>query len=171
MAKVKDRRTCDYCDSLGVIGEDFFQKFEWTVPIGGTDREVTLKGQLVSDSSPVVNACRQCLAKALAYYAKYVILYEGRPVSQIYASLKSACKRAGMIYVRDKKDGFIYHDLRHTFNTFMRKAGVAESVIMEITGHSTKEMFDRYNTIDEDDIRKAVDQFEGFLANVAHFID
>jgi hypothetical protein len=29
---------------------------------------------------------------------------------------------------------------------------------MEITGHSTREMFDRYNTIDEDDSRKAVEQ-------------
>ena len=38
------------------------------------------------------------------------------------------------------------------FNTYMRKAGVAESVIMQITGHSTREMFDRYNRIDEEDI-------------------
>jgi len=45
----------------------------------------------------------------------------------------------------------------------MRKAGVAESVIMKITGHSTREMFDRYNTVDEDDTRKAVQQLEGFL--------
>ena len=46
----------------------------------------------------------------------------------------------------------------------MRKAGVPESVIMEITGHSTREMFDRYNTIDEDDTRKAVDQLEVYLS-------
>ena len=36
-------------------------------------------------------------------------------------------------------------------------------MIMKITGHSTREMFDRYNTVDEDDTRKAVKQFEGFL--------
>ena len=34
---------------------------------------------------------------------------------------------------------------------------------MKITGHSTRKMFDRYNTVDEDDTRKAVKQFEGFL--------
>jgi len=39
----------------------------------------------------------------------------------------------------------------------MRKAGVPESVIMEFTGHSTREMFDRYNTVDLEDTRKAVD--------------
>jgi hypothetical protein len=37
---------------------------------------------------------------------------------------------------------------------------------MEITGHSTREMFDRYNTVDMDDSRKAVDQLECFLENV-----
>lgn len=48
----------------------------------------------------------------------------------------------------------------------MRKAGVPESVIMDITGHSSRSMFDRYNTIDEDDTRKAVDQLQTFLKNV-----
>jgi integrase len=81
-------------------------------------------------------------------------------------SLKKACKAAGIIYGRFEKGGFIFHDLRHTFNTNMRKSGVAESVIMEITGHSSRSMFDRYNTIDEDDTRKAVEQLQTFLKSV-----
>jgi len=44
--------------------------------------------------------------------------------------------------------------------TYMRKSGVPESVIMKITGHSTREMFLRYDTVDDGDTRKAVDQFE-----------
>ena len=48
----------------------------------------------------------------------------------------------------------------------MRKAGVAESVIMKITGHSTREMFDRYNTVDDSDSRQAINQFESFLLDV-----
>jgi integrase len=67
--------------------------------------------------------------------------------------------------------GFVFHDLRHTFNTYMRKSGVPESVIMEITGHSTREMFDRYNTVDEEDTRKAVDQMTGYLQNVDQNVD
>ena len=82
---------------------------------------------------------------------------------QIRKGLKDACKKAGIKYGRFVKGGFIFHDLRHTFNTNMRKAGIAESVIMKITGHSTREMFDRYNTVDEDDTRKAVKKLEGFL--------
>ena len=45
-----------------------------------------------------------------------------------------------------KEFGFLqilYHSGANSFKY------VPESVIMEITGHSTREMFDRYNTVDE----------------------
>jgi len=45
----------------------------------------------------------------------------------------------------------------------MRKAGVAESVIMAITGHSTREMFDRYNTVDYDDTHEVIEQLQNYL--------
>jgi len=94
----------------------------------------------------------------------HVFQYKGKPITYNFTrSLKRACEAASIKYGRFVKGGFIFHDLRHTFNTNMRKAGVAESVIMKITGHSTREMFDRYNTVDEDDTRKAVKQLEGFL--------
>jgi len=41
----------------------------------------------------------------------------------------------------------------------MRKAGVVDSVIMEMTGHSTREMFfDRYNTIDKEDMFQGMEK-------------
>ena len=101
----------------------------------------------------------------------HVFLYRGKPIVGVRAGVKRACKKAEIIYGRFEKGGFIFHDLRHTFNTNMRKAGVVESVIMEITGHSTREMFDRYNTIDEEDVRKAVDQLEVFFGNVDQTVD
>jgi integrase len=101
----------------------------------------------------------------------HVFQFHGKPIRDIRTGLKKACKKAGIKYGRFVKGGFVFHDLRHTFNTNMRKAGVAESVIMDVTGHSTREMFDRYNTIDEDDTRKAVDQMTTFLKNVDHTVD
>ena len=77
----------------------------------------------------------------------------------IRGGLTDACEKAGIPYGRFQKDGFIFHDLRHTFNTYMRKAGIAESVIMDITGHSTREMFDRYNTVDAEDAKIAIQKF------------
>jgi integrase len=93
-----------------------------------------------------------------AIHDNHVFLYKGKPIKDLRKGLKKACKAAGLIYGRYKKSGFIFHDLRHTFNTNMRKAGVPESVIMNITGHSTRAMFDRYNTIDEDDLRTAIEK-------------
>jgi len=96
----------------------------------------------------------------------HVFLFRGKPVSDIRTGLVKACKKAGIIYGRFKKGGFVLHDLRHTFNTNLRKSGVSESVIMAITGHSTREMFDRYNTVDMDDTRQAVKSLEVFFQNV-----
>ena len=101
----------------------------------------------------------------------HVFLYNGEPVKSIKKALIRACKDAQILYGRSVKDGFVMHDLRHTFNTNMRKAGIAESVIMEITGHSTREMFDRYNTVDRDDKRQAINAFQGFLRNVPQSVD
>ena len=106
-----------------------------------------------------------------ALHDNHVFLYKGAPFKEFRDSLRDACKSAGVIYGRFKKNGFVFHDLRHTFNTNMRKAGVAESVIMAITGHSTREMFDRYNTVDLEDTQQAVGQLDAFLANVDQTVD
>ena len=42
---------------------------------------------------------------------------------------------------------------------------------MKITGHSTREMFKRYDTVDATDTRKAVNQMEGFLTSVDQTVD
>ena len=89
---------------------------------------------------------------------------EDDPLTDIRGGLRKACETAGITYGRFAEDGFIFHDLRHAFNTYMRKAGVAESVIMNITGHSTRAMFDLYNTIDREDRTKAAGQLQGFFA-------
>ena len=88
-----------------------------------------------------------------------------RHVKDIDRAMHGACKKAGIIWGKNVKDGFIFHDLRHTFNINMRKAGVPESVIMAITGHSTRQMFDRYNTIDEGDKQKGIEKMRCFLAS------
>ena len=86
--------------------------------------------------------------------------------------MKNACKKAGIVYGRFEKDGFIFHDLRHSYVTHARKAGIAESVIMAMTGHSTRTMFDRYNRVDEDDTRQAMVNLNQYLdANVDQNVD
>jgi integrase len=80
-----------------------------------------------------------------------VFTYFGRPIKHARGSLRTACESAKIVYGRFKDGGFVFHDLRRTFTTDMRKAGVQESVIMEITGHARHEVFGRYNQIDLED--------------------
>lgn len=88
---------------------------------------------------------------------RYVFLYKGLPVKDIRASLKSACEKVGIPYGRNTDGGVTFHDIRHTFVTNMRRAGVHEKVLMEITGHMTREMQDRYDTVGSFEKSAAVD--------------
>lgn len=136
------------------------------------ERVISLEAEDTKDEEPrAIPICDKLynVLKAIprAIHDRHVFLYKGRPVKSINRALRTACKEAGITWGRFVTDGFVFHDLRHTFNTNMRKAGVPESVIMEITGHSTREMFDRYNTIDAEDTRQAIDQLQDYLQSVA----
>ena len=49
----------------------------------------------------------------------------------------------------------------------MRRAGVLETTIMAITGHRTRNMFDRYNIVDEQDIRDAVVKTTAYVSTLS----
>jgi len=49
-----------------------------------------------------------------------------------------------------------FHDLRRSFVTNARRRGVAESVVMRMSGHRTRNVFDRYNIVEDKGIRNAV---------------
>ncbi len=77
----------------------------------------------------------------------------GRPWWNIGKGFDRACERAGI-------DGVWFHDLRRSFITNARRRGVPESVIMRVTGHKTRAVFERYNIISEEDLRDAISTLE-----------
>jgi len=77
-------------------------------------------------------------------------------LKSIKTALASALKETGI------KD-FRFHDLRHTWTTNARKAGVDRSVIMKLTGHKTLAMFTRYNSVGEDDAKQALKMMDGYF--------
>lgn len=68
-------------------------------------------------------------------------------------------------------EGLWFHDLRRSFVTNARRKGVAEGVIMRMTGHRTRSVFDRYNIIAEDDLREAVRRLEQATQCVGEDLD
>lgn len=102
----------------------------------------------------------------------HVFLYNGKPIlNRFETAMKSTCDKAGITWGREKRGGFIFHDLRHTFVTDMRKAGVQKSVRMSITGHAPKDMDDRYNKVDDQDKHEAIRKLETFRASVDQTVD
>lgn len=81
-----------------------------------------------------------------------------KPWVDIRKVFRRACKAAAIPQGRD--DGIIFHDLRRSFVTNARKRGIPESVVMKMSGHRTRSVFDRYNVVDDADLKLAVRQLE-----------
>jgi integrase len=76
--------------------------------------------------------------------------------TSITHAFERACQKAG---VRNAT----FHDLRHTFVTNARRAGIDYFRIMAITGHKTMAVFKRYNMVDEVDLRQAISQIDTYM--------
>jgi integrase len=104
-----------------------------------------------------IQAERQRRPKQKHVFAKS----DGEPVPKRYTErlFKKACEKA-------KVGPYRIHDLRHTFNTNMIKAGVNKVVIMKLTGHKTDKMFTRYSHLDKEQGEGAMAKLDALLAEV-----
>jgi integrase len=76
--------------------------------------------------------------------------------TSITHAFERACRKAGVTHAT-------FHDLRHTFVTNARRAGLDYFRIMAITGHKTMAVFKRYNTIDRQDLQAAIRQLDTYM--------
>ena len=86
-----------------------------------------------------------------------VFLYKDRPIRDVKTAFDKACRRAGITNLR-------LHDLRHAPSTNLRRTGVDATTAMKIVGHKSERMHRRYNTVEPEDLRRAVSQLATYHA-------
>lgn len=81
---------------------------------------------------------------------------DGKPIpyKKLLKAWRAACNVAEVA-------GRLLHDFRRTAARNLRRAGVDEGTIMRLCGWDTRSMFDRYNIIDERDLRAGVQKLAG----------
>lgn len=100
----------------------------------------------------VITAIRQ-LPRHLRNDDVFINSRTGKPWVDISDMFQRARKKAGMEHVW-------FHDLRRSFVTNARRRGIAESVVMKMSGHKTRAVFDRYNIVCEEDLINALRRME-----------
>ncbi len=94
----------------------------------------------------------------------------GIRLQKLTRSWRKACERVGLGKMVSNDDGKkvwqgkIPHDFRRTAVRSMLRAGISEKIAMAISGHKTRSVFDRYNIVNESDLRAAAQRLTAYFA-------
>jgi integrase len=100
----------------------------------------------------------------------YIFHHNGKPIGSFRKAWKTACVATGLgRFIKDGKgkkkyEGLIVHDLRRSCVRHLIQAGVGEKLAMQLTGHKTRSVFDRYNIVSDADLQEASERQQAYLA-------
>jgi integrase len=97
-------------------------------------------------------------------------VFDGTNLRKEWMDACAACGLGRKIEVPGKKydpryEGLTLHDLRRSAVRNLINAGVRERVAMQITGHKTRSVFDRYHIVSSDDVTGAMRAVESASLN------
>lgn len=101
----------------------------------------------------------------------HVFHRRGAPIKSYRKAWHSACRRAATsrtgdleVIARPHLIGRIPHDFRRSAVRNLVRAGIPERVAMQLTGHKTRAIFDRYDIVNEADLRAGVSKLAAYLS-------
>lgn len=127
----------------------------------GTSKEE--EGRTLHLSSELLELLRKQRAAATALERERQIIIpwvfhrNGQQIKSFRRAWLTACRKVGI-------PGRFFHDLRRTAIRNMVRAGIPERVAMQMAGHKTRHIFDRYNIVSEGDLREAAQKLSASRA-------
>lgn len=90
-----------------------------------------------------------------------VFLYKGNPITGAFSTkaFRKAAKRAGL-------EGLRWHDLRHTFASWVAQSGASDRVLQALGGWTSPKMVARYAHLKPSDLRPHVEFADTFAVTV-----
>lgn len=106
---------------------------------------------------PLNDLALKVLNRQYGKHLTRVFTYKGQPISSANtAAWTKALKRAGI-------EGFRWHDLRHTWATWQRKAGTPTHELQRLGGWKTASMVERYAHIAPEGLEYAASRLDSYF--------
>ncbi len=90
----------------------------------------------------------------------YVFTYKEKPIKDVKTALQAACKSAGIPYGRNVPNGITFHDLRHSYGSYLMAQRTDFRTTQELLGHKDPKMTKRYTHVADDTKKRAVNSLD-----------
>ncbi len=165
--RLRDDDVKDFCDwfyrtgmrpgEIRALTWDTLDRETWTLRLHARDAK-TRRGRAIALAGEV-RAIIERRVQVRRLDCPLIFHRGGKPFGDFRKVWNRACREVGVA-------GKLIYDLRRTAVRNMVRAGVDPAVVMKISGHRTRNVFDRYNIISEDDIRQAVLKTDAYVENL-----